>query len=482
MSGYSSKMTKVALVHPHETFHVSAQLLVLKCDLFGDNTILITVPYNVTSHVSLRDFQEFVSALEGATLTIKNNNFRAISQLCDEFRFRDLAAELSRFQESSDFNEDAVRLSALEERMQQRDAEVESLLGRVGRLEAEETRIEESETRISLSALEEQMQQRDHEIAVLRCELSRQLDARELAEREARSEPESAHRQESETQKDVCQIRSEVENFRDTLAENARTIALLSQEVSKEAQKKAESIEALLGRVVRLEAEVSALQSAAEPIPATMAELRRISSDVRRLKIQAGMDSLIVSDVQARGIECAIVWDFPEIFSEFRGQRFSLLWRGSRDGFGASDFHKGCDGHVNTVTVILDTNGNIFGGFTPVAWESRKWNKKTGRASNTCKADPTQKSFLFTLKNPHNVPARRFALTDEGKDIAIRCNLDNGPHFNDIAVSNNCSANSQSFTNLGITYTNDTGMIGEAFFTGSRNFQVKEIEVFEITA
>jgi hypothetical protein len=29
------------------------------------------------------------------------------------------------------------------------------------------------------------------------------------------------------------------------------------------------------------------------------------------------------------------------------------------------------DGHVNTLTVFLDTNGNIFGGFTPVEWESR---------------------------------------------------------------------------------------------------------------
>jgi hypothetical protein len=54
----------------------------------------------------------------------------------------------------------------------------------------------------------------------------------------------------------------------------------------------------------------------------------------------------------------------------------------------------------------LDTNGNIFGGFTPVKWDSY-----TGH-----KADPSLKSFLFTLKNPHNFPARRFALKAEKKD------------------------------------------------------------------
>jgi hypothetical protein len=34
-----------------------------------------------------------------------------------------------------------------------------------------------------------------------------------------------------------------------------------------------------------------------------------------------------------------IISHFPEIFSEFQGKRFSLLWRGSRDGFKAKEFH-----------------------------------------------------------------------------------------------------------------------------------------------
>jgi hypothetical protein len=65
-----------------------------------------------------------------------------------------------------------------------------------------------------------------------------------------------------------------------------------------------------------------------------------------------------------------IISDIPEIFAEFRGKRFSLLWRGSRDRFKVSEFHRRCDGHANTLTVILDTKENIFGGFTPVKWES----------------------------------------------------------------------------------------------------------------
>jgi hypothetical protein len=52
-----------------------------------------------------------------------------------------------------------------------------------------------------------------------------------------------------------------------------------------------------------------------------------------------------------------IVSDFLEIFAEFRGKRFWLRSRGSRDGFRADDLHSRSDGHMNTLTVILDTNG-----------------------------------------------------------------------------------------------------------------------------
>jgi hypothetical protein len=165
---------------------------------------------------------------------------------------------------------------------------------------------------------------------------------------------------------------------------------------------------------------------------------------------------------------------FPKIFEEFRGKRVSLLWRGSRDGFKAQEFHRRCDGHSNTLTVILDTEGNIFGGFTPVKWESPK------EAEN--KTDDSLKSFLFTLKNPHNIPARRFALKAENKREAICCYSFRGPFFRDICVYDNCNTNTDSNSMVGFSYTNDTGLSNHIVLAGSLKFQVKEIEVFEIAA
>jgi hypothetical protein len=68
----------------------------------------------------------------------------------------------------------------------------------------------------------------------------------------------------------------------------------------------------------------------------------------------------------------------------------------------------------------LETNENIFGGFTPVKWKSGEWRKK---------ANDSQKSFVFTLKNSHNIPARQFALKAERKNDAIACCSGLGSEF-----------------------------------------------------
>jgi hypothetical protein len=86
--------------------------------------------------------------------------------------------------------------------------------------------------------------------------------------------------------------------------------------------------------------------------------------------------SAVALSAAPAGFASLIVADFPVLFAELHRKRFALLWRGSRDGFRARDFHGRCDGHAPTLTLIQDTAGNIFGGFTPVEWESDPKGKK----------------------------------------------------------------------------------------------------------
>jgi hypothetical protein len=216
---------------------------------------------------------------------------------------------------------------------------------------------------------------------------------------------------------------------------------------------------------------------------ATAETARKLSTEVSKLRalIPPGVASSKPSPEIARvstpplpSIDSVIVLTLPEILAEFRGKHFKLLWRGTRDGFSASDFHSRCDGHPNTVTLVLDTAGNIFGGFTPVAW----------RLDGHSIPDESVRSFLFTLKNPHGLPAKKFPLKQECKSRAIWCSSVWGPAFyDDLAIVARCNERTESYTrDFGSTFTNDTGLPGGSFFTGSTHFQVKEIEILEITS
>jgi hypothetical protein len=132
--------------------------------------------------------------------------------------------------------------------------------------------------------------------------------------------------------------------------------------------------------------------------------------------------------------------------------------------------------------MILDTKGHIFGGFTPVGWESRVSNGKKGIEDNTWKCDESGQSFLFTFRNPHNIRARIFRLKADKKQFAMRCLASSGPGFGDgFYTSNQCNVTQSGTFDFGLTHTNDTGIDGKTFFTGADKFIVKEIEVFEMT-
>ena len=65
-----------------------------------------------------------------------------------------------------------------------------------------------------------------------------------------------------------------------------------------------------------------------------------------------------------------------------------LLYRGSRDGFGANDCHKKIDNKGPTLSIVKTTENKIFGGYTNIPWKKDSYcRKKKGL------------SFVFSLKN-----------------------------------------------------------------------------------
>jgi len=148
----------------------------------------------------------------------------------------------------------------------------------------------------------------------------------------------------------------------------------------------------------------------------------------------------------------------------------TLLWRGTRDGFASSTFHKLCDGKGKTLTVVKTTSGYIIGGYTSVPWSS----------AEHYIADPT--AFLFTLVNPNNKPLK-LPVLPLSLQSATYHNFFYGPTFgwgHDLYIADNCNLNANSFARS-LSYTLPNGLyfyLGGDWMLGSSYFQVSEIEVF----
>ena len=157
-----------------------------------------------------------------------------------------------------------------------------------------------------------------------------------------------------------------------------------------------------------------------------------------------------------------------------RDDKWTLLYRASNHGFGATDFHSRCDGHANTLTIIkVEGSENVFGGYARVAWNSSKAHQH----------DPS--AFVFSLVNKKNKPCL-MKIDSEEIDGAINCEPMNGPSFGwgDITILDNSNKTTQNISHLGNCYTRPSKVLREevedyCFLAGTQMFQVNEIEVFE---
>jgi hypothetical protein len=470
----------VSLIHPQQRFQVLEKLLIQKCDLFKDNPSLTTSPYIVRSHVSQSDFGTFVSALEGSSVPLTKDNMGGLSLLCEEFQFGELSECLSQFRDSDDFKEDGTT-EGENDRILIPSPEIKDLsplFDDAFKFTADDAIFECNVAQaIALSSAVSEQLSVD---ACARTFILKDIVAVNSVQCLLDGSAVSIVRSQADLGRQLGSLGLELKLAEaDRIDLTSFDLSMLSAEALDEilagASFSIDSEDALLGRLLSLGDEYCPLLSRIEIRFLSATSLAILAEHFPLLPecVCCGILDHLLHVFPPSGWNSAIIPDFPPLFEDFKEKRFTLLWRGSRDRFRARDFHSRCDGHANTLTVILDTNGNIFGGFTPVEWDSEH---------PLGKPDPSLKSFLFTLKNPHNFPDRRFALKATKKDQAIYCWSDWGPHFGDISVVDNCNESTLNHTSkFGICYTNDTGLDRQTFLTGSGNFQVKEIEVFEIT-
>ena len=140
------------------------------------------------------------------------------------------------------------------------------------------------------------------------------------------------------------------------------------------------------------------------------------------------------------------------------GSSLRLLYRASRDGLATSTFHRLCDNQGPTITVIRSSKGFVFGGYTTATWEG-----------NWCVG--CDQTSLFTLRNPQDVPPRRFHLERRGESICT--SPSSGPTFgvgHDICTGTSGTIGHAAYTQ---SYS-----FGQFRFTEEPNFSIADLEVF----
>ena len=143
-----------------------------------------------------------------------------------------------------------------------------------------------------------------------------------------------------------------------------------------------------------------------------------------------------------------------------------LLYRASRDGWQATEFHRKCDGQGPTLTLVR-SGGYLFGGFTSVPWSS----------SRGYKPDPS--AFLVSLEAPDAREPTKMAVKQNQLQHSVNHVGNYGPTFgggHDLHISDNANTGSGSYSYLGNTYQRPANA-GSNYLAGSRNFTPSEIEV-----
>ncbi|KAK8803486.1 hypothetical protein WA158_001180 [Blastocystis sp. Blastoise] len=163
-----------------------------------------------------------------------------------------------------------------------------------------------------------------------------------------------------------------------------------------------------------------------------------------------------------------------------RDTQWKLLYRGSKDGFKASTFHRKCDNSCKTLTIIrhINQNGftNIFGGYTKQSWK--------GNGNNPIKK-PDTTSFLFSLVNEHNLPPTQFPVLYPND--AIYCDPLKGPIFGgtipDLFIDDNSNISCNNCTNSRVYSSIQIPQKSSIFVNTNSSqetnyFKVDEIEVY----
>jgi len=183
--------------------------------------------------------------------------------------------------------------------------------------------------------------------------------------------------------------------------------------------------------------------------------------------------------VESSILDRTLRYQLDELCEFPKDREWKLIYKASRDGFKASDFHSKCDFQSGTLTVIKSESGNVFGGFTEKAWLSFLRNEEFV-------ADPS--AFIFSLVNKDKNPFKVNCSNDGQYGIFNAEKYGpvfggDGKKLRDIVIISDSNRLNKSYTDFGYAYQHPDyqreTVKAKSILAGSFEFHIDEIEIYK---
>ena len=228
-------------------------------------------------------------------------------------------------------------------------------------------------------------------------------------------------------------------------------------------------------------------------------DINNINDSIKKMKNDADVDILFFSDEKLileniktfgkillgiNNIESAIIKEDKEkqeiIINWIKQKKnknrikFEKIFVMSVNGSSSQDFHKYCDNKGPTLTIIKTTKNRIFGGFTPLNWETGE----DEEFNYIKKIDKDNKTFIFSLNL-----MKKYDMINKDK-VAIYCGRSYGPYFGggDFSVESNMKEG-ETYANAR-TLLQGSNFLSNLELTGGKgkneSFEIEDFEVFKV--
>lgn len=265
----------------------------------------------------------------------------------------------------------------------------------------------------------------------------------------------------------------QIENLNQEIQKHHLEIAGMQTRIKEVVQEKTglqNRVHTLNNEIDSLRTQVSTLTTTNGQLTQSVADLTTLTNDLKKKiidpkKLQLNEASQLIQLEHLTKLE---EW-IPKPLLANHVFMLKLLYRGSRDGFSAQNFHSRCDNIAPTISIVKSKDyGRLFGGYTTKTWNAA--------VDNYVKDED---AFIFSLTH-----GEKHSCKNPAQAICTWVSyhlIFGGGH--DFCLYDNCNTNTLSFSKFGHSYQSPhTSGTPESYshLAGSYKFLVEEVEVYQI--